>query len=50
MGATSRRAFVAGSTALILTPLGAGAEQPGRVFRIGIPGNVPRTSPEGAHL
>ena len=35
---------------LLLAPLAAGAEQPGKVFRIGILGNVPLTSPEGARL
>ncbi len=46
------------SVALILTlalgvlvaPLAAGAEQPGKVFRIGILGNIPLADPEGARL
>ena len=33
---------------LLLPPLAAGAEQAGKVFRIGILGNVPLTDPEGA--
>jgi putative ABC transport system substrate-binding protein len=42
------RALIAGTLALLGTPLAAGAEQPGRVFRIGLLGSVPVTDPEGA--
>ena len=35
---------------LTLAPLATGAEQPGKVFRIGILSNVPPTHPEGARL
>ena len=35
---------------ILLVPLGADAEQPGKVFRIGILANVPLTDPEGARL
>jgi putative ABC transport system substrate-binding protein len=35
---------------LLAAPLAAGAEQPGKVFRIGILSNVPLTDPEGARL
>jgi putative tryptophan/tyrosine transport system substrate-binding protein len=45
-----RRGFVTGILALLATPLVAGAQQTGKVFRIGILGNVPVTSPEGARL
>ena len=35
---------------LLVAPLAADAEQPGKVFRIGILANVPLTDPEGARL
>ena len=35
---------------LLAAPLAAGAEQPGKVFRIGILANVPLTDPEGARV
>ncbi len=35
---------------LLAAPLAAGAQQPGKVFRIGILGNVPPTHPEGARV
>ncbi len=47
----SRRVFlgtVAG--AVLAAQLAAGAEQPGKVFRIGILSNVPPTDPEGARV
>jgi putative ABC transport system substrate-binding protein len=46
-----RRAFISGVTlALLAAPLAAGAQEAGRVYRIGILGNVPLTDPEGANL
>src|SRR5438309_8716612 len=45
-----RRTFVAGAMALLVAPLVVGAEQPERIFRIGILGNVRLTDPEGARL
>jgi putative ABC transport system substrate-binding protein len=33
---------------LLAAPLAAVAEQPGRVFQIGVLGNIPLTDPEGA--
>ena len=41
-------AMVAGG--LLAAPLAAGAEEPGKVFRIGILGNVPLTDPDGARV
>jgi hypothetical protein len=35
---------------LLAAPLAAGAEQPGKVFRMGILGNVSLTDSEGARL
>jgi len=35
---------------LLAAPLAAGAQQPGKVFRIGILSNVPPTHPEGARV
>jgi len=35
---------------LLAAPLAAGAEEPGKVFRIGILGNVPLTDPDGARV
>ncbi len=35
---------------LLVAPLAAGGEQPGKVFRIGILANIPLADPEGAHL
>jgi putative ABC transport system substrate-binding protein len=46
-----RRTFLAGTGAVLLTaPLAAEAQQTGRVYRIGILGNVPLTDTEGARL
>jgi putative ABC transport system substrate-binding protein len=46
-----RRAFLATlSGSLLAAPLAAEAQQPGKVFRIGILGNVPPTYPEGARV
>ena len=46
-----RRRFLAGMGAVILAaPIAAAAEQPGKVFRIGILSNVPVNNPQGAHL
>jgi hypothetical protein len=39
-----------GSWSLMAVPLAVGAEQPGKVIRIGILGNVPLTDPEGTSL
>jgi len=36
MATLSRRAFVSGGTALMLTPLGAEAQQAGKVYRVGL--------------
>ena len=43
-------ALLALALAILLAPLAADAEQPGKVFRIGILANVPLTDPEGARL
>jgi putative ABC transport system substrate-binding protein len=46
-----RRAFLATlSGSLLAAPLAAEAQQPGKVFRIRILGNVPPTDPEGARV
>src|SRR5262245_53658294 len=45
-----RRAFLTGTFALLAAPLAAGAQSTGKVFRIGILGNVPLTDREGARL
>ncbi len=44
------RAVLLVTLGLLAAPLAAPAEQPGKVFRIGILGNVPLTDPEGARL
>ena len=36
MATISRRAFVAGSTVLLATPLAADAQQAGKVYRVGL--------------
>ncbi|MFI5340198.1 MAG: ABC transporter substrate-binding protein [Candidatus Methylomirabilales bacterium] len=38
------------SLGLLLVPLATDAQEPGKVFRIGILGNVPLTDPDGARL
>jgi putative ABC transport system substrate-binding protein len=38
------------AVALLAAPLATGAQQPGKVFRIGILSNVPLTHPEGTRL
>jgi putative ABC transport system substrate-binding protein len=46
-----RRRFLLTSLAgALAAPIGAGGQQPGKVFRIGILGNVPPTDPEGARV
>jgi hypothetical protein len=45
-----RRAFLAGATALLGAPLGAAAQQPARVFRLGLLGTVPLTNPGAARI
>ena len=46
-----RRTFLAGTGAVLLAaPLAAESQQTGRVYRIGILGNVPLTDTEGARL
>jgi hypothetical protein len=46
-----RRAFMAAiAGGLLAAPFAAGAQQPGKVFRIGILGTYPRTTPEFARL
>src|SRR2546422_4402330 len=45
-----RRTFVAGTVALLAAPHAADGQPAGKVYRIGILGNVPVTSPEGARL
>jgi putative ABC transport system substrate-binding protein len=46
-----RRTFLAGTGAVLLAaPLAAGAQQAGKVYRIGILANVPLADPEGARL
>ena len=45
-----RRAFIVGTVAALAAPLGAEAQQAGKVYRIGVLGNVPLTDPEGARL
>ena len=45
-----RRAFVSGALALLAAPLAAEAQQAGKVYRVGILGNVPLTDAEGQHL
>ncbi len=44
------RAVLLVTLGLLAAPLAAPAEQPGKVFRIGILGNVPLTDPEGARV
>jgi ABC-type uncharacterized transport system substrate-binding protein len=47
----NRRVFLSAVTGgLLAAPLAAKAQQPGKVYRIGILGNVPLTDPEGANL
>jgi putative tryptophan/tyrosine transport system substrate-binding protein len=46
----NRRAFVAGLGAVLAALLAAEAQTAGKVTRIGILGNVPRTDPQGAEL
>jgi hypothetical protein len=41
---TDRRTFLAGSAGLLAAPLAAETQQAGRVYRIGILGNVPSHS------
>ena len=50
MAATTRRTFLAYGVAFLAAPLAAGAQQAGKVFRIGILGNVPITESYGAAL
>src|SRR5512143_3784582 len=45
-----RRAFISGALGLLAAPLAARAQPAGKVYRIGILGNVPLTDPEGAKL
>jgi putative ABC transport system substrate-binding protein len=46
----NRRAFVTGLRAVLAAPLAAHAQQAGRLYRIGVLGNVPITEPYGASL
>jgi len=46
-----RRTFLAGTGAVLLgAPLDTGAQEAGKIYRIGILGNVPLTDPGGARL
>src|SRR5438093_6554726 len=45
-----RRAFIALALSLLVAPLAADAQPAGKVYRIGILGNVPVTSAEGPRL
>jgi putative tryptophan/tyrosine transport system substrate-binding protein len=45
-----RRAFIAGTLSLLAAPLAVEAQPAGKVYRIGILGNVPLTDREGARL
>jgi putative tryptophan/tyrosine transport system substrate-binding protein len=45
-----RRAFLAGSLGLLATPPVAEAQPPAKVYRIGLLGGSPPTSPEATHL
>jgi putative ABC transport system substrate-binding protein len=45
-----RRAFLAGAAALLGAPLAAAAQQPARVFRLGLLGTVPLTNPGAARI
>ena len=45
-----RRAFVSRALALLAAPLGAVAQQAGKVWRIGVLGGSPPTTPEAARL
>ncbi len=46
----NRRAFVSGLGVVLAAPLAAQATQAGKIYRIGILGNVPLTAREGARL
>jgi putative ABC transport system substrate-binding protein len=46
----NRRAFVTGLGAVLAAPVAAHAQQAGRLYRIGVLGNVPITEPYGASL
>ena len=45
-----RRALLVGSLGLLAAPSGADAQTPAKVYRIGLLGGTPPSSPEGAHL
>jgi putative ABC transport system substrate-binding protein len=45
-----RRAFTAGGLSILAAPLGAEAQAPARVFRIGLLGGSPPNSPEASHV
>ena len=45
-----RRAFIALALSLLVAPLAADGQPAGKVYRIGILGNVPLTNPQGARL
>ena len=47
---TSRRAFLTGSFAALAAPLGAEAQQAGKVYRIGVLGSSSPTSPDALHV
>ena len=49
-GMDRRRFLLASLAGALVGPLAAGAQQAGKVYRIGILGNVPLTDPEGANL
>jgi putative tryptophan/tyrosine transport system substrate-binding protein len=50
LAAVNRRAFVTGLGAVLAAPVAAHAQQAGRLYRIGVLGNVPITEPYGASL
>jgi putative ABC transport system substrate-binding protein len=45
-----RRAFLYGSVAMLAAPLAAMGQQAGKVYRLGILGNIPSTDPQGARV
>jgi putative ABC transport system substrate-binding protein len=45
-----RRTWLAGSLALLTTPMAATAQSPPKIFRIGLLGGSPPTSPEASHV